>query len=1172
MLRLIQKHKTLAALAVTLCTVLLLTALAMAGGVHAQNAKNDYAFDGVHITRESIRIKVGGSYRLSLRLINAGDAAETWESADEAIASVKDGEVFAHKVGETTVTVKKGDFSDTVKVIVTENDPAAEEYAHTAELLRDFLDLRFGMFLHFNSSTYEFADIGGDWAGENRTSTFDPADWNPSEIDCNAWAKAAKSAGMTFAVLTTKHHDGFNIWDSAYTDYDVGSATYDKDIIKLFTDACREEGIKPGLYFSMLDIKHRITSSSCTANDIEFIKAQIKELMTNYGEIPFIIFDAWNAFWGGPNYNLLPYEEIVNLVHTYQPNCLVINISCEANNVRSDVAMFESAAGQNVPDWFDNVNISCNTPSSHWFWCTKYRNETFKDADWVINQNVNKFRDSDTVFILNVSPDQSGQLISKYTDLLAEVGERYTKMADLEALPDRYLSDYDYNENLLFHKETASNGVFGFYAANGNAVSDRAVDGFCDYTFSHETASKSADSFAYWSGDIGYREKLGKLYVHTSSDSAAGALNKTYVFLLNEDPGRTNFNKLNNGEYVAKLKLTDGEKNENCYTLDFKGAEGRYVVFAVEGSGALSFSEIVLNRAVTSADRAYSLREKFATLSYTAGSTLSLPESALFVTKNGALVKETITWNTTGLDLNALGTVTVYGRSESGCEVSLNLQIASAGSYVEVEAVGVQASSMWDPSSDWANAANLIDKSGLTLNTTNILYSTHDNAYNANSMWHSAGNQTTGWLIFDLGKVTKVTNALIWNHNQYDKQSLANRGIKDMKVYYTDKATPSDGDWVEVGRYTLTKAGAVENQGATDLIAFGSIEARKIKFEILSNYGHPEFVGCAEVIFLADKSGSALDTTALNTALSAFEMASRFDYSEASYNAAKSAYTAAVNGKATAATQSELDALTEALNSKLTAMKATYAAKTPLDLNSYVFRINAGEGLPKTLLVKFSDKSEKNATVIWNALPAEKVNNPGSFAATGVIEGTPYTVTAAVVVSGVSRAALQARVDEYSVLDTKGYTAESVSAFTKALAEAGTVLSDSAQTQESINAAKDALVSAKYALTKAYASETPIVPPGTDTPPITNTPTTTDTPATGTPVMTDTPTTTDTPATGTPVTTDTPTTSVDPTNPVTPGEEDKTPVGLIVGIVIAAVVVIGAAVCVTVIVRKKKKG
>ena len=108
-----------------LTLVVLLTVLATLG-VNAANAKNSYSFDGVHITRETITIKEGGSFTLTLRKINAGDAEEIYTSENPLVATVKDGEVFAIAEGETTVTVTKGEFSDSVKVIVTKNDPAIE--------------------------------------------------------------------------------------------------------------------------------------------------------------------------------------------------------------------------------------------------------------------------------------------------------------------------------------------------------------------------------------------------------------------------------------------------------------------------------------------------------------------------------------------------------------------------------------------------------------------------------------------------------------------------------------------------------------------------------------------------------------------------------------------------------------------------------------------------------------------------------------------------------------------------------------------------------------------------------------------------------------------------------------------------------------------------------------
>ena len=1068
------KRKSVSLLLVTLLTLILLTGLSSLT-VSAKNAKNDYAFDGVHITRESITVKVAGSFDLTLRKLNAGTGSAVWTSADPSVATVKNGTVTGVKVGMTTVTVTYGSYTDSVIVTVTDKDPAAEEYEHTAELLRDFLDLRFGMFIHFNSATYEFYD-GGDWggnSGENHTSAFDPAVWDPSQLDCETWAKTAKSAGMTFAVLTTKHHDGFNLWDSAYTDYDVGSAKNKTDVVKEYVDACRAEGIQPGLYFSMLDIKHQITSKSCSGNDIEFIKAQLTELLTGYGEIPFIIFDAWNAYWGGPNYTLLPYEEIVNLVHTLQPNCLVINISCEANNVHSEVTMFESGAGQGVPEWFDNVNISCNTPTSDWFF-DKGTLGSIKSVDWALKENISKFRDSDTVFILNVSPNQRGKLDSAFTNLFAQIGEGYAKTADVDKMPDRYLADYDYHNNLLFHKDFTSSGY------DGKASPGRVVDGYCDKEFEHETAYKSTNGMTYLTGDIGYKTSLGKLYVHISSDMTKAAADKTHVFLLNENPGRTTYNKLSSGDYIKTMKLTDGELVDNCYTLDFEGAEGRYVVFVVEGSGALSFSEIILNPYNLNDTAAFSLRDKFETVTTTVGKLPTLPEKAYFIAANGSLVEKAITWDTASLNLSQAGKTILYGKTDDNCEVTMPIRVILEDLYTEVPSVGVTASSMWSQAEQlgWAHSRNLIDKSGLDKNAASIFFSTHDNPYNGTSMWHTREGNKTGWLIFDLGKVSTVSNALIWNHNQ---DAEPDRGVKTMTVYYTDKANPTDSDWIEIDTYTLTKARSSADQTATDFISFGTIEARKIKFDITENYGDPSVTGLSEVIFFTAPASDKLDYVAIYAAMTKLDMLSRFDYSESSYSAAKAAYTAAESGIQTAKTQAELDTLAGALSDAITEMEKTYSKKTIKSL-SFNLTMKAGKQLPETVTVSFTDRTTKEAGVVWNMLPIDKVNTPGSFDLTGRLEGTPYTVTAYIKVEGVSDASLRTIVESYKTIELTPYSESTKAAFVSALQKATALLEKQDKTQEEVNAVKAELTAAKYDLAPTYGKETLDPPTSTGTP------------------------------------------------------------------------------------------
>ena len=103
------------------------------------------------------------------------------------------------------------------------------------QLQQEFVDLRCGMFIHFNMPTF----FNEDWPDPDAA----PELFNPVRMDCKQWAKAAKSANMTYGCLTTKHHSGFCIWDTKTTDYSVMSSPFKRDVVKEYADAFRAEGI-----------------------------------------------------------------------------------------------------------------------------------------------------------------------------------------------------------------------------------------------------------------------------------------------------------------------------------------------------------------------------------------------------------------------------------------------------------------------------------------------------------------------------------------------------------------------------------------------------------------------------------------------------------------------------------------------------------------------------------------------------------------------------------------------------------------------------------------------------------------------------------------------------------------------------------------------------------------
>lgn len=1027
--------------------------LSLMGGmipVTARNAKNEYDFTGIYLTRSSVDLKIGGSCTVTVRRINVPRSDKlTWHSWDPSIATVSEnGQITAVGEGTTKITVLHEKYSADCIVRVTKEDPVYKNYDHTLELLQDFYDLRFGMFLHFNSATYEYAGKDGDWGpGEDHESTFNPRSWNPSQLDCNDWAKAAKSAGMRFAVLTTKHHDGFDLWDSAYTDYDIGAATNKTDVIKEFTDACREEGIAPALYFSMLDIKHKITSSDCTDADIEFIKAQITELLTGYGEIPFIIFDAWNAYWGGPNYDLLPYDEIVNLVHTLQPNCLVINISCEANNVHSEVAMFESAAGQNVPDWFNNVNISCNTVSKNWFWCDSYTRDTFKNVDWVLNQNVNPFVESDTVFILNVAPNQKGVIIDKYKQLLAEIGNGYEKPADSVEFPEEWAADYDYRQNLLFHKPATQS------KSAGKATAERAVDGYTDPEFNHETSSQSNERNSWWRADIGYTADFGKLKIY-AGESGAAKLRSAYVVFSDKPLGTMTYDRLTNTEGITCISLKEATVQEDLLTLDLSGYSGRYVGIFHKNS-SLTLAEVILNPAKVSDDRVVALRSTLSDLTVTEGtaaSAIGLPAEAQFVTADGSLKILSLTWDTQDYDPTRAGSYSLTAKPEgSDYTVRLGVTVRAKGRFVTHMPKSVEASSIWSPTGDWAALKNVISDSGMVIDGSNILYSTHDNSPTASSMWHGADNVTKADLTFTFGSPVTLTHLLIWNHNQ---EKLIDRGVKEMEVFYAETA---DGEWKSAGVFTLQKATDNPRQNATDLLSLNSITAAKIKLDLKKNHGSNTHIGLSQVFFLQCEAGMEQ----IITAISRFELLSKYDYPAAAYQRAEGLYQQCI--AAMEQNASNPNVLAASLIEALEDLNSQKSEKRLSGTDTLTMKLNVGDSLPETVTVLI-DGVPTEVEVVWLPIPDGALNASGTITVQGRIAGTPLPACVAVSVKGKSSTALEALIGAYEALDLSAYTSDSVAFFTAALANAKAVLGDADTRQDEIDRAKSELKSAKYAL------------------------------------------------------------------------------------------------------------
>ena len=303
------------------------------------------------------------------------------------------------------------------------------------DLQRSFVDLRFGMFLHFGILTYT-----GSWAQPN----LDISLFNPSQLDANQWAEAAVSAKMRFGVLTTRHHDGFALWDSQVGTFDVASTPWQNghgDVVRAYVDAFRAHDLLPGLYYSVWDSTRPVGGVSTsdktpvTPDQLDYVKVQLTELLTNYGPIPLLIFDGWGWKMG---HREVPYQEIRALVKSLQPNCLMLDNSHLMSPWENDLAGVEEAQGNTftpADNTFPAVQMQkINLAGGNdWFWAPNV--STVMTVAAIVDGHIKRIEPLWANFLLNCPPDRDGLLPAEIVTRLAEVGGAWAPDTNRPALP-----------------------------------------------------------------------------------------------------------------------------------------------------------------------------------------------------------------------------------------------------------------------------------------------------------------------------------------------------------------------------------------------------------------------------------------------------------------------------------------------------------------------------------------------------------------------------------------------------------------------------------------------------------------------------------------------------------------------------------------------------------------
>jgi len=295
----------------------------------------------------------------------------------------------------------------------------------------EFLNWEYGMFFHFGIRS--FYPGHKDWDGiEMPAEGFDP-----KELDCEQWMRVARDAGATYAILTTKHHDGFALWPSAYSRYSVANTPWKMgsgDVVREFVDACRKYGMKVGLYYSPAQWgSTAIKFESGKEYDDYFIN-QITELLTNYGKIDYLWFDGC-----GSEGHVYDHKRIVGEIFRLQPEILTFcdpewfpcvrwvgnedgYASLENPYVVSkwDFSQLTEGSVSLSEASFLPAECDCKLRAT-WFY--DHNEETMKSLDELFGMyECSVGRGSN--FLINVGPDERGLIPEADAHRLRELGEK----------------------------------------------------------------------------------------------------------------------------------------------------------------------------------------------------------------------------------------------------------------------------------------------------------------------------------------------------------------------------------------------------------------------------------------------------------------------------------------------------------------------------------------------------------------------------------------------------------------------------------------------------------------------------------------------------------------------------------------------------------------------------
>ena len=398
----------------------------------------------------------------------------------------------------------------------------------------EFLDWEMGAFFHFGIRT--FYEGHKDWDGKPMPLS----GFNPAALDCQSWIKTIKEAGMKYAILVCKHHDGFANWPSQYSAYHVGLTPWKDgkgDVVAEFVDACRQYGIKIGLYYSPAEIGY---SERSPQDHDDYFVHQISELLTNYGKIDYLWFDGCGS--EGHEYDK---PRIIKAIRGLQPDILIFNMwdpdtrwvgneggaagVLNGNAVNSqDFSVLTTEKDLLDDEYFLPAECDFMLRRDNWFY-SEYDVHTVKSLEELVGLYYYSVG-SGANFLVNIGPDRRGLLPEADAARIREFGEEIRRRF-ANPIPARVKDTASGVVVELDEEQFVNHAVLAEDLTNGDSI-----EGFHVYAASHIIRQPVC---VYRGAKVGHKRIVTfpailakEIYIEITKSSGTFVLKKPALFLI----------------------------------------------------------------------------------------------------------------------------------------------------------------------------------------------------------------------------------------------------------------------------------------------------------------------------------------------------------------------------------------------------------------------------------------------------------------------------------------------------------------------------------------------------------------------------------------------------------------------------------------------------------------